>query len=136
VIGGVYTVISKSIAKDTAVHFGYIYGLEDLGQGFFSANYASLLPYFGPGLLPPSGDLPEGPDSLFYVGFNSRFLDRNWKFEIWKPYPMDHSPILLNTLIDGLPMAFNIGYERWDTGFAILGYVNFRIPLLPSDSAY
>jgi hypothetical protein len=137
VIGGVYTVMSKTVAKDTAVHFGYIYGLEDLGQGFFGANYSSLLPYFGPGLNNSlGGSLGEGPDSLYYMGFNTRFLDRNWKFEIWKPFPMDHSPILFNTLIDGLPLAFNIGYERWDTGYAVLGYVNFRIPLLPADSAY
>jgi hypothetical protein len=137
VIGGVYTVVSKTVFKDTAVHFGYILGLEGLTGGFFGTDYSALLPYFGPGLDNSNGgSLGEGPDSLYYMGFNTRFLDRNWKFEIWKPYPMDHSPILFNTLIDGLPLAFNIGYERWDTGYAVLGYVNFRIPLLPADSDY
>jgi hypothetical protein len=49
---------------------------------------------------------------------------------------IDSHPILFNTQIDGLPLAFNLGYERWDTGYAVLGYVNFRIPLLPSDPSY
>jgi len=136
-LGGIYTVMSKMVGKDTAVHFGYIYGLQSLSGGTFTLNYSSLLPYLGPGLSDPlTGSLGEGPASLFYMGFNSYFLGRNWKFEIWKPVPMDHSPILFNTQIDGLPMAFNLGYERWDTGFALLGYVNFRIPLLPAESPY
>ncbi len=143
VIAGVYTVVSKKISKVTAVHFGYIYGLEGLtnsmGVSIFGQNYSSLLPYFAPGLAPEIG---EGPDNLCYVGFNTRFLDRNWKFEIWKPFSTsssehwDKNPILFNTLIDGLPMAFNLGYERWDSGFAILGYINFRIPLLPANPDY
>ncbi|HXL73824.1 MAG TPA: hypothetical protein VN963_09380, partial [bacterium] len=63
-------------------------------------------------------------------------------FEIWKPFSTDtnysyeSNPVLFNTLIDGLPMAFNLGYERWDTGFAVLGYINFRLPLLPAESNY
>lgn len=137
-VGGVYTVISKKLSKDTAVHFGYIYGLHDLlGGGVL--NYGSILPLFAPGLAQSNY---EYPTHLFYAGFNTRFWDRNWKFEIWKPFSTDpnnsyeSNPILFNTLIDGLPMAFNLGYERWDTGFAILGYINFRLPILPSESDY
>ena len=141
VIGGVYTVMSKKISNDTAVHFGYIYGLDHLGLGLFSQNYSSLLPYFAPGLSTEAA-AGEGPDNLLYMGFNTRFWNRNWKFEIWKPFSTssgqawDQNPILFNTQIDGLPMAFNLGYERWDSGFAVLGYLNFRVPLLPSSSDY
>jgi hypothetical protein len=139
VIGGLYTVMSKKVSKDTAVHLGYIYGLHDLSSQVFTMNYGSLLPFFGPGLAQAN---IEYPTHLVYLGFNTRFWDRNWKFEIWKPFstdpnnPYESNPILFNTLIDGLPMAFNIGYERWDTGFAVLGYINFRVPLLPADSDF
>jgi hypothetical protein len=71
-----------------------------------------------------------------YLGFNTRFLGRNWKFELMKPFPMSENPMLLNTQVDGLPLAFNLGYERWDHGFSLIGYVNFRIPLLPSAPEY
>ncbi len=137
-IGSLYTVASKTLFKGTAVHFGYMYGLKDLsnkiGAGVFTYDYSQLLPYFGPGL---SGlEAEGGTASIFYTGFNTYFLGRSWKFEIWKPFPMDQHPILFNTQIEGLPLAFNLGYERWDEGFAVLGYVNFRIPLLPSTPAY
>jgi hypothetical protein len=137
-VGGIYTVISKKISKNTAVHFGYIYGLSrSSGTGIL--DYGSILPLFAPGLTHPN---IEYPNNLFYAGFNTRFWDRNWKFEIWKPFstdsnsPYESNPILFNTLIDGLPMAFNLGYERWDTGFAVLGYINFRLPIFPSESDY
>ena len=137
-VGGIYTVISKKLSRDTAVHFGYIYGLSG-SSGTGILDYGSILPLFAPGLAQPNF---EYPNNLFYVGFNTRFWDRNWKFEIWKPFSTDtnysyeSNPVLFNTLIDGLPMAFNLGYERWDTGFAVLGYINFRLPLLPAESNY
>jgi hypothetical protein len=138
IVGGIYTVISKKLSKNTAVHFGYIYGLHNLLGGSV-LNYGSILPLFAPGLAQANY---EYPTHLFYAGFNTRFWDRNWKFEIWKPFstdpnnPYESNPVLFNTLIDGLPMAFNIGYERWDTGFAVLGYINFRLPILPAESDY
>ncbi len=143
-VGGLYAVMSKKVTRNTAVHFGYIYGLQNIAGDVFSTNYGSLLPYFGPGLNNSIGD---NPDSLLYIGFNTYFWGRNWKMEIWKPMalwpantysdvPLPGNPILLNTQIDGLPLAFNLGYERWDTGYALLGYVNFRIPLLPSEPSY
>jgi hypothetical protein len=148
-LGGFYTVMSKMVAKDTAVHFGYIYGLRYLTGQLFNEDYSGLLPYLGPGLINYIG---QGPPDLFYVGFSTHFWGRNWKFEIWKPDPANVNPyifyngtvgkyqqtdpVLFNTQIDGLPMAFNLGYERWETGYALLGYVNFRIPLLPVDAPY
>jgi hypothetical protein len=166
-IGGIYTVMSKTVAKDTAVHFGYMYGLRSLSSNTFSMDYPALLPFLAPGLsnyvVAQAGSTitstATNPPDLFYVGFNTRFLGRNWKFEIWKPDPFGLNPysyvnsatnvnqivhpILFNTLIDGLPMAFNLGYERWGNeangqkgGFAVLGYVNFRIPLLPANAPY
>lgn len=137
VMGGVFGVLSKTIAKDTAVHFGYVHGLREAasstGIGFFTMNYSELLPFLNTKLSPLQG---QSPASLFYTGFNTRFLDRNWKFEILKPFPMDENPILFNTQIDGLPLAFNLGYERWDHGYAVLGYVNVQITLLPQAPAY
>ncbi len=60
---------------------------------------------------------------------------------------MDQNPILFNTQIEGLPLAFNLGFEKWGLGGALvlsspgipggrqipggmgpmLGYVNFQI---------
>jgi hypothetical protein len=140
-MGGLYTVMSKTIGPRTAVHFGYIYGLDQVANGFISNNYAQLLPSLNNGLYNttnPSGNGGSPPDttSLFYVGFNTRFLERNWKFEIWKPIHYAEEPILFNSQIDGLPLAFNLAYERWQSGFALLGYVNIPITLVPQTPAY
>lgn len=142
-MGGVYTVMSKTIAPKTAVHLGYIYSLRDLskssGLGLVSMNYSQLLPFLSPDLeavLTNQTSPPSYPSGIFYAGFSTRFWDRYWKFEIWKPFPMEQNPVLLNTVIDGLPLAFNLGYERWDSGFALLGYVNFPITLIPTNPAY
>jgi hypothetical protein len=136
-MGGVYTVMSKMIARNTAVHMGYIYGLQgfsnSLGSSFITYNYSALLPFLTSHLSTIQG---ESPPNVFYAGFNTRFLDRNWKFEVWKPFPMDEHPILFNTQIDGLPLAFNLGYERWDQGFAVLGYVNIQITIFPQTPSY
>ena len=137
VLGGIYTVVSKTIAPKTAVHMGYIYGLkgisDDLKLGIVTTNYSQL-----PALLTTKLQSVEGesPPSVFYTGFNTYFWGRNWKFEIWKPFPVDQNPVLLNTQIEALPLAFNFGYERWDSGFSVLGYINFQFTLIPTTPDY
>lgn len=137
-MGGVYMVMSKTIVPDTAVHFGYVYGFHDAfqrwGLGSFSPTmtYSQLVPLTTAKL---SDIQNEAPPSIFYTGFNTRFLGTNWKFEVWKPFPMDENPVLLDTQIDGL-FAFNLGYEHWTNGYAVLGYFNFRFTILPETPAY
>jgi hypothetical protein len=134
-MGAVYTVMSKTVFSKTAVHMGFIYGLAK--TGLVSSNYSGLMPLLDSNLQTTiSNDNALIPPSIFYTGFNTYFWGRNWKFEIWKPYPMDQNPVLFNTQIDGLPLAFNLGYERWDTGFALLGYVNVPITLIPTTPNY
>jgi hypothetical protein len=48
---------------------------------------------------------------------------------------MDENPILFDSQIDGL-FAFNLGYEHWDHGYAVLGYFNFRFTILPTTPDY
>ncbi len=155
VLGGVYTVLSKTVAPNTAIHFGYIYGLEqvdhNLGVNFITMNYSQLLPLLTTKLQGNTAN----PPGIFYTGFSTRFWGRNWKFEIWKPLFMDQNPILLNTQIDGLPLAFNLGFEKWGPsenmttatsttaavplypgGWAMLGYVNFKFTILPQIPSY
>jgi hypothetical protein len=139
-MGGVYTVMSVPIATNNAVHFGLVYGFEDffnsIGLNGFAPtlDYGDLLPLLSDKLpTDPSGI--GAPPSMFYTGWNTRFLGTNWKFEIWKPFPMYENPILLNTQVDGL-FAFNLAYMRWDEGYSILGYFNFRFTILPSAPAY
>lgn len=135
-MASVYTVASKTVAKDFSVHAGYLYGLkglfDQLSPGIIKFNHSKLLYLTTPKLKGFTDDAA----SVFYTGVSARFLDRNWKFEIWKPFPMAENPVLLNTRIEGLPMAFNLGYERWDHGFAVLGYVSFRFTLLPQTPAF
>jgi hypothetical protein len=137
-IGAAYTVLSKSVFPDTAVHFGFLYGFnqafQQIGIGDFAPhrNYSELLPLFTQKLSAVKG---ESPPYLFYTGFNTRLLGTNWKFEVWKPFPMSENPILLNTQIDGL-FAFNLAYERWDHGFSVLGYFNFRFTIIPQAPDY
>jgi hypothetical protein len=137
VMGGIYGVMSKTIAKDTAVHLGYIYGLRDfdqsLGLGFFTMNYSQLMPLLNSKLQPVQSQTPA---HVLYAGFNTRLLDRDWKFEVLKPFPMAENPILLNARVDGLPLSFNLSYEKWDHGYAVLGYVNFKVTILPQMPAY
>jgi len=138
-MGGVYTVMSIPIEPDNAVHFGFVYGFRDafnsIGIGNFAPtlNYSDLLPQLT-SKLPTDPNTPN-PPNLFYTGWNTRFLGANWKFEIWKPFPMYDDPILFNTQIDGL-FAFNLAYERWTEGYALLGYFNFRFTIIPEAPAY
>ena len=137
-MGGVYTVLSHSISKNTAVHFGFVEGFRDafntIGIGDYAPNlnYSDLLPLLTGKLANLRG---ESPSSMFYTGWNTRFLGTNWKFEIWKPFPMDENPVLFNTQIDGL-FAFNLAYERWSEGYALLGYFNFRFTIIPVTPPY
>jgi hypothetical protein len=103
-----------------------------LKLGFFTTDY-SQLPYL---FTPQLQTVTDDPPSIFYTGFNTYFLGRNWKFEIWKPLQAAEDPVLLNTQIEALPLAFNFGYERWDQGFSVLGYINFQFTLVPSTPAY
>jgi hypothetical protein len=127
---GIYTVASKTVFPGTSVHMGYIYGLKDIG--LVSNNYSQLLPLFTPKLT----NVTDAPPSIFYTGFSTYFLGRYWKFEIWKPFPMTENPVLLNTQIEGLPLAFNLAYERWDQGYAVLGFINFPFTLIPQTPSY
>ena len=137
-VGGVYTVMSKTIARNSAIHFGYIYGfnqpMRDIGLGDFapSMTYSQMLPLT---TLKLADIALESPPNIFYTGYNTRFLGTNWKFEVWKPFPMDENPVLFDSQIDGL-FAFNLGYERWDHGYAVLGYFNFRFTIIPVTPAY
>jgi hypothetical protein len=134
-MGGVYTVMSKTVFNKTAVHAGYLYSLRK--TGLVSLDYSELLPFLDTNLQNDIGnDGASSTPGIFYTGFNTYFWGRNWKFEIWKPIGLDKSPILFNTQIDGLPLAFNLGYMRWETGFAMLGYVNVPITLVPNTPAY
>ncbi len=136
-MGGVYTVLSKSVGDQSAVHFGYVYGFnglfQDLGIPDFgpSMNYSQLIPFTATNL----SDLSANTPNIFYTGFNTRFLGTNLKLELWKPFPMDQNPVLLDSQIDGL-FAFNLGYERWDSGYAVLGYFNFRFTIIPVPPDY
>ena len=135
VMGGVYTVMSKTVAPNTAVHMGYIYGLKQLDShalGIISMNYSQLLPL----LTTKLQNVTDDPPGVFYTGFNTRFWGRNWKFEVWKPIGMAENPILFNSQIEGLPLAFNLGYEKWDQGWAVLGYVNIKFTILPQPPDY
>lgn len=138
-VGGIYTVMSKSVGKGSAVHFGYIYGfnqaMQSIGLGGFapSMNYSQLIPLTT--TSPTLSNVQNSPPNIFYTGFNTRLLGTNWKFEVWKPFPMDENPVLLDSQIDGL-FAFNLGYERWDSGFAVLGYFNFRFTIIPVTPEY
>ncbi len=137
-MGGVYTVASKRLDKDSALHMGMIFGLRQpfskIGIGDFapSLNYGDLLPMFTAKL---NDDLEARPEYLFYTGFNTRMLGTNVRFELWKPFPDNHNPVLLNTKIDGL-FAFNLAYEKWDEGYAVLGYFSFRFTIIPAPVDY
>ena|GEM_PF-1243986 len=135
VMGGVYTVMSKTVAPNTAVHMGYIYGLKQADShalGIISMNYSQLLPL----LTTKLQNVTDDPPGVFYTGFNTRFWGRNWKFEVWKPIGMAENPVLFNSQIEGLPLAFNLGYEKWDQGWAVLGYVNIKFTIVPQPPAY
>ena len=138
-MGGIYTVMSKSVSRTSAVHFGYIYGFGQADQkthdwGFGpSMTYSQLIPLTT--TSPTLSNVQNPPPNIFYTGFNTRMLGTNVKFEVWKPFPMDENPVLLDSQIDGL-FAFNLGYERWDSGFAVLGYFNFRFTIIPVTPSY
>ena len=143
-MGGVYTVMSIPIETNNAVHFGFVYGFQNafnsIGLNGFAPtlNYGDLLPQLTTKYPtdPNNNNNPyPGPPNLFYTGWNTRFLGTNWKFEIWKPFPMYDDPILFNSQIDGL-FAFNLAYERWTEGYALLGYFNFRFTIIPEAPAY
>ena len=137
-MGGVYTVASKRIDPDSAVHAGLMVSLRDpfskIGIGNFAPHldYGDLLPLFTAKL---SDDVGSPADYLFYTGFNTKMFGTKVQFELWKPFPMDHNPILLNSKIDGL-FAFNLAYEKWDEGYAVLGYFSFRFTVIPAPVDY
>ncbi len=134
-MGGLYTVMSKTIFNKTAVHMGYLYSLKK--TGLVSLDYSQLLPFLDSNLQNDLINDGASPRRAFFIPVLTLiFWGRNWKFEIWKPIGLDKKPILFNTQIDGLPLAFNLGYMRWETGFALLGYVNVPITLFPSVPAY
>ncbi|HET9870733.1 MAG TPA: hypothetical protein VFR02_09605, partial [bacterium] len=137
-MGGFYTVASKRLDKDSALHMGMVFGLQQpfsqLGLGGFAPalNYGDLLPMFTDKL---SGDLGHPAEYLFYTGFNTRLLGTKVRVELWKPFPLGGNPVLLNTKVDGL-FAFNLAYEKWDEGYALLGYFSFRFTIIPPPVDY
>jgi hypothetical protein len=134
-LGSVYTVVSKKVGSRSAVHLGALRGnLRDALKfgGFFrrilpNGNHPDLLPLFASGLEDVRGD--STPNAV-YTGWDLPFLGSQWRFELLKPFPMAREPILFNTRIDRL-FSFNLAYERWQGGYAVLGYFNFRFTLVP-----
>jgi hypothetical protein len=135
-LGGVYTVVSKQLVPNVSVHLGYMRGnITDLGgnskflKKFLpTGNLSELFTQFATGL---SDFRTESAPNIIYTGWEFKFLGTPWRFEVLKPFPMSKNPILFNTKIDRL-FAFNMAYERWQGGYALLGYFNFRFTLLPT----
>lgn len=136
-LGSVYTAVSKTVGKNAHVHLGYMRG--DLAgtahkKGFLShvlpnGNHADLLPLFAQGLASIQN---ESAPNILYVGWDFKFLGTAWRFEVLKPFPLSKHPVLINTKIDKL-LSFNLAYERWQGGYALLGYFNFRFTIIPSE---
>jgi hypothetical protein len=133
-LGSIYTVASKRVGKDTAVHLGIMRGdLAGIGGGnkiahrfLPTGNFSDLMVQFADGLSDIRGSAPN----ILYTGFNFRFIGTPWRFEFIKPFPMSKHPFLIDSKIDRL-FAFNLSYEHWDGGYALLGYFNFRFTILP-----
>jgi len=137
-MGSVYTALSKTVASNTGVHMGYMRGnlrdvLGKLGGTFRrlspNRNHSELLTLLSDDLEDVRG---ESAPNIVYTGFDTKFLGTFWRFEIWKPFPLSREPILLNTKIDRL-FSFNLAYEKWQGGYAVLGYFNFRFTIIPAE---
>jgi hypothetical protein len=136
-MGSVYTAVSKTVASNTSMHLGYMRGnlrdvLGKLGKTVRklspNRNHADLLPLMTDDLADVRD---ESAPNIFYTGFDTKFLGTFWRFELWKPFPLSKEPILINSKIDRL-FSFNLAYEKWQGGHAILGYFNFRFTIVPS----
>jgi hypothetical protein len=137
-MGSVYTALSKTVARDTSVHLGYMRGnLRDvmgkLGKTVRkispNRNHSELLTLLTDDL---SDVRDESAPNIVYTGFDTKFLGTFWRFEVWKPFPLSREPILFNTKIDRL-FSFNLAYEKWQGGYALLGYFNFRFTIIPAE---
>lgn len=134
-LGSVYTVASKMVGTDTAVHLGVMRGdLASIGGSskivhhiLPTGNFSDLMVQFADGLADIRG---ESAPNILYTGFNFKFLGTPWRFEIVKPFPLSKHPYLIDSKIDRL-FAFNLSYEHWDGGYTLLGYFNFRFTILP-----
>jgi hypothetical protein len=135
-LGSIYTVASKRIGRDTAVHLGIMRGnLAGIGGGskfvkriLPTGNFSNLMLQFASGLYDERG---ESAPNIVYTGFNFKWLGTPWRFEFIKPFPLSKHPFLIDSKIDRL-FAFNLSYEHWDGGYALLGYFNFRFTILPT----
>lgn len=136
-MGGVYAALSKSVARDTSVHLGYMRGnLRDLLGKLGSTvrrispnrNHSELLTLMTEDLADVRN---ESAPNIVYTGFDTRFLGTFWRFELWKPFPLSKEPLLVNAKVDRL-FSFNLAYEKWQGGHALLGYFNFRFTIIPS----
>jgi len=136
-MGSVYTTLSKRVAKNSAVHLGYMRGnirdvVGKLGSPFRrispNRNHSELLGLLSDNLEDIRG---ESAPNIVFTGWETKFLGTMWRFELWKPFPLSRSPLLLNTKIDRL-FSFNLAYEKWQGGYAILGYFNFRFTIFPT----
>jgi hypothetical protein len=135
-LGSIYTVASKRLSKDTAAHIGIMRGnLAGIGGGskfvkriLPTGNFSNLMLQFASGLADERG---ESAPNIVYTGFNFKWLGTPWRFEFIKPFPLTKHPFLIDSKIDRL-FAFNLSYEHWDGGYALLGYFNFRFTILPT----
>jgi len=135
-LGGVYLVASKHVADRSAVHVGYMRGnLADIGGGgkvfkrfLPTGNFSDLMTQFAVGLEDVRG---ESAPNILFTGYDFRWLGTTWRFEFVKPFPLSKHPFLINSKIDRL-FAFNLSYEHWDHGYALLGNFSFRFTILPT----
>lgn len=134
-LGGIYTTVSKRVSKRTALHLGYMRGnLGGLVGGgklrrvFPTGNFSDLMLKFAQGLEPYRN---ESAPNILYTGLDFRWLGTTWRFEVAKPFPLSKHPYLIDTKIDRL-FAFNLAYEHWQGGYAVLGYFNFRFTIFPT----
>lgn len=138
-LGSLYAVAGKSLGSGSSVHVGYLRGnLRDPfgGAGFLhkalpNRNHSELLPLLSEDLADVRGD---SAPNLIFTGFGTPFLGTVWRFEAWKPFPLARSPVLLNTKVERL-FSFHLAYGRWDGGWSLLGYFNFRFTIVPSEKS-
>lgn len=136
-LGSLYLALGKSLSETARVHAGYLRGnLRDpldgvsfLRRFFPNRNHGELLALFSEDLEEIRG---EKPPNIVYTGGSFKALGTDWAVEVWKPFPYTLNPILVNTKIEKL-FSFNLSYSRWDGGYSLLGYFNFRFTILPPE---
>ncbi len=137
-IGSIYTVVSKRLGGGSSVGVGIMRGNL---AGLFgnSPTFNRILPNRNPSylltLLSPSLSSIENEEApnMFFSEFSISLGKTQLEFELWKPFPMDLSPFLINTRVSRL-FSFNLAFEHWIGGYSLLGYFNVRFTIIPSSS--